>query len=305
MTDEQRLTTFPALLKQSVGEIERALPKHMSAERVTRIALTAFRNTPKLAECEPRSILAAVMMSSQLGLEVGIGGQAWLIPYYNAKKRQMECQFVPGWQGLVDLVSRAGRAGVWTGAVFDGDEFDYALGDRPFITHKPMGEDDPAKLTHIYAVGRINGAEWPIVEVWTMKKVRAHRDRHVKEKDRPYHYSNNNWEMYGRKVALLQVLKYVPKSVELQTAIALDHTQDGRQNLRDPFDVIEGTWAPVVEDEATEPEREPAGGGFDSASEANERLRATEPDGSHADTGAEAGSTNPPNRRPRGHRTVE
>lgn len=296
MTDE-KLVQFPALLKQSVGEIERALPKHMSADRVTRIALTAFRNTPKLAECEPRSILAGVMMSAQLGLEVGIGGQAYLIPYFNGKKRQMECQFIPGWQGLVDLVSRAGRATVWTAAVFEGDEFDWGKGDKPFIHHKPLGDEDPSKLTHVYAVGRVNGAEWPIVEVWPIAKVRAHRDRVVREKERAYHYSNNNWEMYGRKVALLQVLKYVPKSIELQTAIALDNSQDGRQGLKDPFDVIEGTWTPIPDETVTdEPEREPMGGNLWSAEDANARLREDEPDHS---------TTNKGNASPRRSRTVE
>lgn len=274
MTDEQKLSAFPALLKQSVGEIERALPKHMSADRMTRIALTAFRNTPKLAECEPRSIVAGVIMSAQLGLEIGIGGQAYLIPYFNGKTKRMECQFIPGWQGLVDLVSRAGRATVWTAAVFEGDEFDWGKGDKPFVSHKPLGDEDPAKLTHVYAVGRVQGAEWPIVEVWTIQKVKAHRDRYVKEKDRQYHYSGNNWEMYGRKVALLQVLKYVPKSVELQTAIALDHSQDGKQGLRDPFEVIEGTWAPVADEDVPDvPEKEPRGGKHTSPEDATSRLR--------------------------------
>jgi recombination protein RecT len=79
---------------------------------------------------------------------------------------------VPGWQGLVDLVSRAGRATVWTGAVYQGDEFDWALGDRPFVKHRPAGGGDSWKdITHVYAVGRVNGSEYPVIEVWTMDRV--------------------------------------------------------------------------------------------------------------------------------------
>ena len=109
--------------------------------------------------------------------------------------------------------SSAGRASIWTGAVFEGDEFDYALGDRPFVTHKPGGEDDPKKLTHVYCVGRIKGAEWPVIDVWTASKVEKHRDRYNRQGNK--HYSYRNWEMYARKVVLLQVIKYMPASTEI------------------------------------------------------------------------------------------
>jgi recombination protein RecT len=233
--------TFPAMLTQFKGEIERALPKHLNADRMTRIALTEFRKNPALGKCDPKSVFASIIVASQLGIEPGVLGQGYLIPYKN------ECQFVPGWQGLSDLVARAGRASVWTGAVFDGDEFEYALGDRPYLTHRPRGEDDPNKLMWVYAIGRIKGAEWPVIEVWTADRVERHRDRFNKVGDR--HYSYNHFEMYARKVVLLQVLKYMPKSVELQLATDLEHAaQKGKQGINIQ-DAVDGTWAPSPENE--------------------------------------------------------
>lgn len=237
----QRADQFPAMLDRYKSEIGRALPRHMNADRLARVALTCFRQAPALGRCDPKSVFAAVIMASQLGLEPGIGGQAYLIPYGT------ECQFVPGWQGLVDLISRAGRASVWTGAVYEGDEFDYALGDSPFVKHKPAGDEDESKLTHVYAIGRIENAKWPIIEVWPMAKVLRHRDRYNKVGKK--HYSFQHPEMYGRKVALLQVLKYMPKSVELQTAIALEHAAEQGAQRIDVKDAIEGTWAPVPADD--------------------------------------------------------
>lgn len=206
---------------------------------MARIALTSFRKNPKLAACDPRSVFAAVIVAAQLGLEPGVAGQSYLIPYGR------ECQFVPGWQGLVDLASRSGRASVWTGAVYEGDEFDYSLGDSPFITHKPMVDEEEAKLTHVYAVGRVNGSDWPVIEVWPLAKVVAHRDRY--NKVGKGHYSFENLEMYARKVALLQVLKYMPKSVELQMAVSLDQeASTGSQRLT----VEDASW---VEEPVHEP----------------------------------------------------
>jgi recombination protein RecT len=52
-------------------EIARALPKHMDAVRIARIALTTLRRTPKLGQCSPESFLGALMTCSQLGVEPG------------------------------------------------------------------------------------------------------------------------------------------------------------------------------------------------------------------------------------------
>lgn len=242
-------SNFPALLQQFQGEIERALPKHLSGDRMTRIALTAFRRSPKLAQCDPRSVFAAVIQASQLGLEPDTLGRAYLIPYGK------ECQFIPGWKGLVDLCNRTEKATVWTGAVFVGDEFDYALGSAPFATHKPKGESRPDKLLHVYACGKVKGADQAVIEVWPIDRVWRHRDKY--NKVGKGHYSFKNEEMYARKVVLLQVLKYMPASTELATAISLnDAAEMGKQRITID-DAISGTWEQVPNDESS---NQPAAG---------------------------------------------
>ena len=250
---------FPAMLEQFKNEIVRALPRHLSGDRMSRIALTAFRRNPKLAECDPRSVFAAVIQASQLGLEIDTQGRAYLVPYKKNEKvngewvTSYECQFIPGWKGLVDLVNRAGNATVWTGAVFEGDQFDYALGDRPFVKHQPGDEFDPALLTHVYAVGRVKNSEWPVIEVWRVTRVKKHLARY--NKVGTAHYAHENMEMYARKVVLLQVLKYMPASADLAAAIALnDAAEVGNQGLT-VKDAIDGTWAPVPESPEAESEK--------------------------------------------------
>src|SRR3989304_2471431 len=110
ITETKTPKDFPAMLKAFLPEIQRALPKHLDGDRMSRIALTAFRRTPKLAECDPRSVFAAVIQASQLGLEPDTLGRAYLVTYKVNKKlpsgkweAHYECQFIPGWKGLVDL----------------------------------------------------------------------------------------------------------------------------------------------------------------------------------------------------------
>ena len=205
-----------------------ALPKHMNADRMARLACTQFSSNPKLQECEPVSIAGSIMTASTLGLEPGVNGQGYLIPYYDNKKRVSICTFVPGWKGLQDIANRSGRCTTWTGAVFEGDQFDYALGDRPFVSHKPGDENHPSKLIFVYAIGRVNGSEWPVIEVWSVNKVIRHRNQYNKVGER--HYSFRDWEMYARKVPLLQVLKYMPASIELSNAIAASNAAENGRN---------------------------------------------------------------------------
>jgi len=226
------VAAFSRFMDNFKPQIALALPKHLNADRMTRLALTEFSKSEKLQQCDPKSIVASIITSSQLGLEIGVNGQGFLVPYGRT------ATFVPGWKGLVDLANRSGRSSVWTGAVFQGDEFDYQLGDSPFVHHRPGDEDDPKRLTHVYSIGRVNGSNWPVIEVWTMSKVWKHRDQYNKVGTK--HYSYRDPEMYARKVPLLQVLKYMPMSIELSNAIAVSNAAEAGQSA-----AIHGDWVTV------------------------------------------------------------
>lgn len=199
-------------LETGKGAIAAALPRHLNPDRMLRLALTAFSTTPALRQCTGQSILASIVVASQLGLEPGVVGQGYLIPY------KQTCTFVPGWSGLVGLLNNTGRATAWTGAVFDGDEFDYQLGAHPNLTHRPGPNfGDPDALQWVYACGKVNGSEQPVIEAWPIARVWKHRDKNNKVGNA--HYSFKHPEMYARKVVLLQVLKYMPRSIELNNAI--------------------------------------------------------------------------------------
>jgi recombination protein RecT len=212
--------------------ISAALPKHLNADRMARLVMTEFSKNAALRQCKFESIAACIMTASQLGLEIGVGGQAYMIPYKDT------ATLVPGWKGLVDLVARAGRSSVWTGAVFEGDVFDWELGDSPFLKHKPMGENDPDKMLFAYAIGRVNGSDHPIIECWPNKRIRKHFDKNVIPALKKNHYSNTHWEMYARKVVLLQVLKYLPQSIELQAAVDATHASDQGRSVSIDADFV-------------------------------------------------------------------
>lgn len=228
-TGESPIAKFSGFLEKLKPQIAVALPRHMNADRMARLAMTAFSTNEDLQNCTPTSIAGSIMTAAQLGLEPGINGQGYLIPYKGT------CTFVPGWKGLVDMVARSGRATVWTGVVFKGDEFAYQLGDAPFCRHIPGEGDDSGEFTHVYAIGRVRDASMAVIEVWPRAKVSKHLKHYNKVGGKHYALANeNNFEMYARKVALLQVLKYMPASIELANAIEVSNaTESGKAAILD------------------------------------------------------------------------
>jgi len=71
------VNSIQKLIEEQASQLGKALPSHMNPERLVRIALTTFRLNPKLYQCDPKTLLAALFQCAQLGLEPNIEGQAF------------------------------------------------------------------------------------------------------------------------------------------------------------------------------------------------------------------------------------
>ena len=240
--EKSPVAVFGGFLDKFKPQLALALPKHMNADRMARLALTAFSTTPALQQCSAQSIAASIMVAGQIGLEPGVNGAGYLIPY------KTTCTFVPGWKGLVDLVSRSGRGTVYTGVIFKDQQYTFTDGARrDLVIHNETDLDDPSDITHAFAIGWVKDATMPIIELWTVEKIRKHRDKYNKVGQK--HYSFRDFEMYARKVPLLQVLKYMPASIELNNEIAISNAAE----LGHGATIENG----IVIETATEPHDEP------------------------------------------------
>lgn len=213
------LVVFSNFMEKIKPQLEMALPKHLTADRMARLALTAFSTNEKLQACDPKSIAASIMTASQLGLEPGVNGAGFLVPY------KTTCTFVPGWKGLVDLVARSGRGTVYTGVIYKDQTYTFTDGARrDLVIHNETDLDDPLEITHAYAIGWVKDSSMPVIELWRVSKIKKHRDKYNKVGQS--HYSFRDWEMYCRKVPLLQVLKYMPCSIEVSNAVEISNAHE-------------------------------------------------------------------------------
>jgi recombination protein RecT len=213
--------TIGALITSMKGEIARALPKHMDADRMARLALTMVRKTPKLAESTPESFAGSLLAAAAIGLEPGVNDECYLVPYRDNKKRIVECQLIIGYQGYAKLFFQSPLAKhLDAQAVYENDEFDYAYGLTPFLTHKPA-RGNRGQVIEYYAVATLtSGASAFVVlsaeEVKTLRRGKVGSSGDIPD---PMHWME-------RKTAIRQLVKLLPKSANLAIAAKVDERSD-------------------------------------------------------------------------------
>jgi recombination protein RecT len=236
---------FPVMLEHYKGEIARALPRHLNADTMARIALTCFRMNPKLAECKPASVFAAVIQASQIGLRPGLLGECYLIPYKD------ECTLQIGYQGLLELVRRSGLVdSIGAYLVHEKDVYEVRFGTDAGVTHKPFLDSDRGPVKFGYAVAHLKGGGRH-VEVMTLDEIQRIRDRSQNVRNAKRFDKQTPWdtdfEEMARKTLIRRICKYLPKSNELATALAVDSHAVSIE------DAIGNTFVPpAIEGEAKE-----------------------------------------------------
>ncbi len=254
---ENPAVAFRAMLESRKGEIAAALPKHITPERVIRLALTEFSKNPGLRECTAQSIYAGIIQASQLGLEIGVLGQAYLVPYNNKVKKKgggeewrKEAQFIPGYKGLISLARRSGEvSSIETHIVYENDHFDLTLGIESKVEHKPqlLGDRGAPKLVYGVAHFKDGGYHFEWMTVADVAKIR----QRSKAKDSgPW---VTDFEQMMRKTLIRRMANYLPMSIEFAAALQVDEAVSAGRAA-----AIEGDFAVVTaEDNETTGEGAP------------------------------------------------
>ena len=237
--EQSKELTVPTLLysAEGIGEFRKlATPKHLTPERIARVALTSWKQSADLQKCDPRSFLKAVILSAELGLEPNNAiGHSWIIPYGK------ECQLQIGYKGLIHLAHRSPDVLMVEGhAVRKDDEFDFEYGSSGFIRHRPKIDDLPEEwveredIRAFWAgVKMRNGAyKFEVMaarDVWDIEK----RYSKGKRDDRPWITSP---AQQGIKTVIKRLLKQVPLTVETDQAVAVDDATE-RGETYNPIDM--------------------------------------------------------------------
>ena len=223
-----------------------AMPKHMTAERMMRIALTEVRKVPALGQCNIESFMGAIMQCAQLGLEPGSAlGHAYLLPFGNGKAKdgKSNCQLIIGYRGMIDLARRSGQIVSLTArTVHENDAFKYEFGLEETMHHVPA-DGDRGKMTHVYAVAKLKGGG---VQFDVMSRADVDKVRSTSKAG-----TNGPWvthfEEMAKKTVIRRLFKYLPVSIEIQQAVTLDERAEAGID-QDNASVLTGDYS-VIDDQ--------------------------------------------------------
>lgn len=213
--------TIEDYLKQMAPAMSQALPKHMDVDRLMRLTMTTIRTTPELRNADMGSLLGGVMQAAQLGLEPGLLGQCYLLPFKNNKKGITEVQFIIGYKGMIDLARRSGHIqSIYAHAVYEHDDFEYELGLNPTLKHTPTMKSDKGEYIGSYAVAHFKDGGY---QMEFMPKAEIEKRKNSSPGGRSkYSPWNNYYEEMANKTVIRHMWKYLPISVEIQQHVAHD-----------------------------------------------------------------------------------
>lgn len=263
-TTQDKANTVRKLLTAYRVEVAHALPKHVSPDRMLRMAMTSARKNPELLNCSPESFLGAVIQSAQLGLEPDTPlGHAYLIPFNNTRTGQKEVNFMPGYRGLMDLVYRTpGHPILMPTVVHEGDKFEFEKGLYPKLIHTPMPRTSPGKLIYAYCTAAFPDGRKEF-ECMPKTDIEAIRERSKATGFSPW---KSDYDSMAKKTVIRQLVKYLPMSAELQTAIGLDDLCDADVSQQNDLILHEGK--PVqTKSERISDKLKPGDFGYDSDEE--------------------------------------
>lgn len=204
----QEITTLKQTLSSAAmrEQFARALPKHLSPERFTRIAITALTRTPKLAECTQESLMRCLLDLSAFGLEPD-GRRAHLIPYGR------ECTLIIDWKGLAELAMRSGIiAKLHADIVCENDTFVYNMGE--VTTHEVDWKKPRGEMYAAYARAMTKTGE-SFFAVMSKEEIDAVRKRSRAGNGGPW---VSDYNEMAKKTAFRRLAKWLPLSAEFRDA---------------------------------------------------------------------------------------
>ena len=98
------VVNFKTLLEGKRDQLAQLVPKHLTVERLMKVAVGALMKSPNLQKCTPTSLMNCFIGAAEVGLEPGgVLGHAYLVPYGDT------ATLIIGYRGLIELMRRTGE----------------------------------------------------------------------------------------------------------------------------------------------------------------------------------------------------
>lgn len=217
--------TLKALLEQNKHELAAVLPKHLTIDRLLKVAMYCYEKVPKLQQCTMASVVTCIKQLAELGLEPGGAlGLAYLVPFDDKKNNTTICTLIIGYRGFIELARRSGRLEqIEAHVVHAGDDFEIEFGLEPKLRHVPRLTPNRGAPVAAYCVARLAGGQ-KHVEVMPWDLVQGIKARSKASSFGPW---VTDEEEMARKTVVRRAAKYLPLSPELARAFEVEEEPEG------------------------------------------------------------------------------
>lgn len=218
VTVQQKNATLGELMHSPavVGKLNEVWSSPQMANSFMSSVISVANENPQLRKAEPMSIIGAAMVAATMQLQViPTLGQCYIIPYGS------KAQFQVGYLGLLQLCQRSGQfkkilaAPVHEGEYISGDEF-----DEDYVFDKKQRKSDKI-VGYMAKFELLNG--FTKVAYWDVERVKAHATKFSQAYRSGYTSPwKSDFDAMAQKTVLKSILKYAPKSIEMQNAVTFD-----------------------------------------------------------------------------------
>lgn len=224
MSEQLKLDTlngFSEMLKRYEKSLALLLQSKygISPEEFYVSAVNAIKETPKLLQCDPRTLFGAILLSAECGLRFNTPEQlAFILPYGKVAKFQI------GYKGLVEMMYRSPRvSSIYAEVVYEKDTFDYGYGLNPFLNHIPYRQKDRGGIDCVYAVCKLKDAEpiFTVVEKHILDEIKKFSPNNTEHSAR-----NNGKDVHDFmeiKAGIKKISKLIPKASIQEVSRAIDY----------------------------------------------------------------------------------
>lgn len=159
LSPQLQASELKAELMQMTATFQAALPKSIPAEGFIRRIITSVQLEPKLLAADRKSLFVACMKAAQDGLLLD-GREAGLSVYNDRQNGGQTVAYLPMVGGILKKIRQSGEiSSVRAHVVYEGDEFEYELGDDERIVHRPNLTAQGGKIVAAYAIAKFKDGD--------------------------------------------------------------------------------------------------------------------------------------------------
>lgn len=228
------------------------LPAGLSVERFLTTAsqgVQMHKDKDRLATADRSSLYQAIQKAASDGLVLD-GREAALVVFGN------EVQYMPMTQGLIKLARNSGEiANITSAVVYEKDKFTYKIGidEAPIHEAEWFSEDRGAPVGAWALVTLTNGEKIPAILPKSKILKIASKGKNGYQYDPEKGFAFDEW---WKKTAVKNVLKYAPKSTQLEKILADDDGTEFNQGDMEVTDTQDlSTPSPAVTADVAAPRR--------------------------------------------------